>query len=274
MPPSQPTAATPSLSPDRLWAEQLAIGLALLVGLLIFMAIFHAPTLSTGAQIFGPNYVDAYGWASFLVIVLQVVLHEVGTLVAAWWMGVPLRFRFFFFGAHATAMLEEQPRRPWVDAFVGFAGPITGSFVSLLLAGIYLYTRYEDTSMDVGNPFFLGMACIGYFYNLFTLIPILDLEGGWIAPVIAPQAWLFGLVGVGLELTHGFNLVLLGVFAFGLPRLILLIGARAPRLDLACTHRQRIVVNLSYFALVIMLAWLGTTTFEELGRLIPEAMGD
>ena len=47
------------------------------------------------------------------------------------------------------------------------------------------------------HPLFLGMACVGYFYNLFTLIPILDLEGGWIAPAIAPQAWLFGLVAIG-----------------------------------------------------------------------------
>ena len=31
------------------------------------------------------------------------------------------------------------------------------------------------------------LPAVGYFYNLFTLIPILDLEGGWIAPAIAPQ---------------------------------------------------------------------------------------
>ena len=250
------------------------MGMALLVGLLIFMAIFHASMLSSGAQVLGPNYINAYGLASLIVIALQLILHEVGSLAVAWWLGVPLRFRLFIFGAHATAMLEEQPRRPWIDAVVGLAGPITGTFLSMLLAGIYLFTIYDDTTMHLGNPFFLGMACVGYFYNLFTLIPVLDLEGGWIAPVIAPQAWLFGLVGVGLELTHQFNLVLLCVFSFGLPRLIFLIGARAPRLDLVCTHRQRIIVNVSYFALVIMLAWMGSSAFDSLSRLIPEAMGD
>jgi hypothetical protein len=118
------------------------------------------------------------------------------------------------------------------------------------------------------------MACVGSFYNLFTLIPILDLEGGWIAPAIAPQAWFIGLVLAVLELTQGFNLVLLGVVAFGFPRLLLLIRAQAPREDLALTGRQRLTVNLIYFVLVLALAWFGTSTFESLGRLVPEAMGD
>ena len=76
-------------------------------------------------------------------------------------------------------------------------------------------------------PFFLGMACIGCFYSLFNLIPILDLEGGWIAPALAPQAWLLGLIASALELTSVFNLVLLGVVCFALPRFVLLLRARA-----------------------------------------------
>jgi Zn-dependent protease len=157
------------------------------------------------------------------------------------------------------------PRRVWIDAMVGLAGPLTGTALSLLSALIYFFTD---------NPFFLGMACVGSFYNLFTLIPILDLEGGWIAPAIAPQAWFAGLVLAVLELTQGFNLALLGVVAFGFPRLLLLIRTRAPREDLALTGRQRLMVNLIYFVLVLALAWFGTSTFESLARLVPEAMGD
>jgi len=54
----------------------------------------------------------------------------------------------------------------------------------------------------------------------------------------------------------------------------LLIRARAPQLDLACTLPQRMKIGVGYFVLVIVLAWLGSTTFVYLGRLIPEAMGD
>jgi len=75
---------TPAPSADRLWAEQLAMGMALLVGILIFLALFHARMLSTGVAILGPNDLDAYGWASVLGIFLQVVVHELGTIVVAW----------------------------------------------------------------------------------------------------------------------------------------------------------------------------------------------
>jgi Zn-dependent protease len=268
------SVSTSSPSPDRLWAEQLAAGMALLIGIMIFMALFHPKRLSAGAQVLGPNYIDAYGWMSALGIFLLVVLHEAGTLLVAWRLKLPLRFRFFGFGANATAILENLPRRVRTDAALGFAGPLTGTAVSLAFHGIYEITKYQDASMHVGNPLFLGMACVGYFYNLFTLIPILDLEGGWIAPAIAPQAWLFGLVATVLELTSAFNLVLLCVFSFAVPRFILLIRARAPRTDLGCTTAQRVLIGIGYFILVVGLARLASKTFDVLPTLVRAAMGD
>ena len=264
---SEPAKTPPTAfpSPDRLWAEQLAMGLALLVGILIFMAIFHASMLSAGAKVLGPDDLDAYGWVSVVGIVLQVVIHELGTIVIAWWMKLPVRFRFFGFGANATAILEDQPRRVGTDAMLGFAGPLTGTVVSVGLALTYNLTD---------NPLFLGMACVGYFYNLFTLIPILDLEGGWIAPAIAPQAWLLGLFASALTLAAAFNLVLLCVVSFALPRFVLLLRARAPRTDLGCTKLQRVMIGGGYFILVIGLAYFGSTTFDELPRLVRESMGD
>ncbi len=84
--PRESVKAAPSSfpSPSRLWAEQLAIGSALLIGILIFMAIFHAKTLSAGVEVLGPNELDAYGWASIIGIILQVIVHELGTILAAW----------------------------------------------------------------------------------------------------------------------------------------------------------------------------------------------
>lgn len=252
-------------SPDRVWAEQLAAGMALFIGLLIFMALFHPGSLSVGAEVLGPNDISAYGWMSVLGVFLQIVIHEAGTLVVAWRMGLPLRFRFFGLGANAAAILGDLPRRANVDAAVGMAGPLTGSAVSVALALVYHFTN---------NPLFLGMACVGYFYNLFTLIPILELEGGWIAGAIAPQWWLFGLVACSLELRNNFNLVLLGVVSFAVPRFILLLRARMPRTDLECSRKQWLLTNLGYFVLVVALAWLSSKTFEVLPGLVREAMGD
>jgi Zn-dependent protease len=252
-------------TPGRLWAEQLAAGTALLLGILIFLALFHTTVLSNGMKVLGPDDLDAYGWASVLGIFLQVFVHELGTLAIAWWMRLPLRFRFFGFGANATAILEPLPRVIWRDAVVGFAGPLTGTALSVAFALTYNLTD---------NPLFLGMACVGYFYNLFTLIPILDLEGGWIAPALAPQAWLLALITMVFELTSQFNLVLLCVFAFALPRFVLIIRARAPRTDLPLTNPQRVMVAIGYVVLLFGLAWFGSTTFEELPRLVRESMGD
>ena len=274
---STPTKPPVSLhpTPGRLWAEQLAAGMALLLGLLIFMAIFQRGMLSVGAEVLGPNYLGVYGWASLVGIVLQVVVHESGTLFVARYLGLPLHIRYFPFGANAAATLEKQPRHAWQDAVVGFAGPLTGTVASILLACVYfIYVTDAPDTPQIIAPFFLGMACVGYFYNLFTLIPILDLEGGWIAPAIAPQAWLLGLIGCGLTLTHGFNLVLLCVPCFVLPRLFQIITARAPRADLACSPRHRWFISIGYFTLVIMLAIFGTMTFQKLPEIVRTTMGD
>lgn len=261
----EPPESTSTPSPNRLWAEQLAMGMALLMGILIFMAIFHPKKLSVGVEVLGPNDISAYGWMSALGVFLQVFIHEAGSLVTAWRLGLPLRFRFFGFGSNAAAILDALPRSVWRDAVVGFAGPLTGSIVSIALALVYHFTD---------NPLFLGMACVGYFYNLVTLVPILDFEGGWIAPAIAPPAWLLGLVGCLIELANNFNLVLLCVVSFAVPRFVLILRARMPRTDTACTPKQRLLVSIGYFVFVIALAWLGSKTFEVLPGLVREAMGD
>ncbi len=241
------------------------MGMGIFLAILIFMAFKHPKTLAAGGQVLTTGDLMAYGWASALGVILHFILHEAASLGAARFYGLPLRFRFFPFGVNAAATLSPLPRRTWIDAIVGLAGPLTGAVASLILVGVY---RLTD------NPYFLGIACVGYFYNLFTLIPVLDLEGGWIAPAIAPQAWLLGLFAVALELVHDFNLVLLGVLSFGVPRLILLVRARAPREDLACTGRQRLALALAYFVLVLALARFGTEMFDSLSHLVPEAMGD
>ena len=138
------------------------MGMALFLGILIFMAVVHPEMLSVGAQVLGPNYLGVYGWASIVGIILQVVVHEVGTLVTARRMGLPLHYRFFGFGANATAILEYLPRRPLVDAKLGFAGPLTGTAVTLLLTGIFALTNNPDKP-QIMAPFFLGMACVGFF---------------------------------------------------------------------------------------------------------------
>jgi hypothetical protein len=263
---SPPAAQAAPVSADRLWAEQLAIGMGLMLALLTFLAFAHPSLLTAGAGVLAPDDLPAYGWAAAIGIVVQLIVHEGGTLLAAWWLGLPLRLRFFPFGAHASAILHDKPRRVGIDAVVGFAGPVAGALVSAACALVYYFSD---------NPFFLGMSCVGCFYNLVTLTPLLALEGGWIAPAITPAAWFFGLLATIYELVSGgFNLVLFFVFCFAVPRFILLLRARAPRTDNQLGVKGRWLASLLYFALILGLAWAATAMFDELPRLVRENMGD
>ena len=104
-------------TPNRLWAEQLAAGLALFIGILIFMALFHPTMLSSGAKVLGPNDLDAYGWVSIVGIFLQVLIHELGTILVAWRMKLVLRFRIFGFGPMPPRSLKTnravRGQMPW-----------------------------------------------------------------------------------------------------------------------------------------------------------------
>ena len=193
--------------------------MALFLAVLIFMAIAHPARLREGTEVITGGDMVAYGWLAAVGIVGQMILHEIFSLLAAKVRGVPLRIRWFPFGVNAAASLTAAPRNIWTDAVVGMAGPLGGAVVCAILALVYKFTE---------DPYFLGMACVGCFYNLFTLIPILELEGGWIAPAVAPQAWLIGLALSLCVLAKCFNLVLLGVVAFGFPASCCC-SARAPR---------------------------------------------
>src|SRR5262249_8306387 len=73
------------------------------------------------------------------------------------------------------------------EAGVGLAGPILGSIATLVPLGIWLAT---------GSHFWQALAFIGFFINLFNLIPVLPLDGGRAMAALSPWVWLAGFVGL------------------------------------------------------------------------------
>ena len=55
------------------------------------------------------------------------------------------------------------------EARVGLAGPVLGSLGVLVPLGIWLAT---------GGEFWRALAYVGFFINLFNLLPVLPLDGG------------------------------------------------------------------------------------------------
>ena len=63
------------------------------------------------------------------------------------------------------------------EARVGLAGPILGSIATLVPLGIWLAT---------GDDFWRALAYIGFFLNLFNLLPVLPLDGGRAMAALSP----------------------------------------------------------------------------------------
>jgi len=70
---------------------------------------------------------------------------------------------------------------------------------------------------------FLLAAWIGFYINLFNLIPIWQLDGAWILGPVSPwfQVGALAVIGVGALLLHFFVSPLLIIFALlGIPGLL------------------------------------------------------
>jgi Zn-dependent protease len=73
------------------------------------------------------------------------------------------------------------------EARVGLAGPILGSIATLVPLGIWLVT---------GAEFWRALAYLGFFLNLFNLIPVVPLDGGRAMAALSPAVWIAGLAGL------------------------------------------------------------------------------
>ena len=86
-----------------------------------------------------------------------------------------------FMGAVITA--KSLGENALAEARVGLAGPILGTVGS----GVCLVIG-ERTNSD----FFRALAYIGFFLNLFNLLPVVPLDGGRAMAAMAPWMWFLG----------------------------------------------------------------------------------
>jgi Zn-dependent protease len=193
-----------------------------------------------------------FGWLFSVGFVLLLLLHELGHVFQLRREGVKASAPMFipFLGAVISAKSLGDDAA--AEARVGLAGPILGSIATLVPLGIWLAT---------GSDFWQALAFIGFFLNLFNLLPILPLDGGRAMAALSPWVWLVGLVGLVAM-----------VFFFPSPvlLLILLLGGweswrrwktrNTP--DSRAYHRiparTRALVAATYLALIVALA-IGTS---------------
>jgi Zn-dependent protease len=128
-----------------------------------------------------------FGWLFSIGFVLLLLLHELGHVFQLRREGIRASAPMFipFLGAVISA--KSMGDDAAAEARVGLAGPILGSIATLVPLGVWLAT---------GSHFWQALAFIGFFLNLFNLVPVLPLDGGRAMAALSPWVWLVGFAGL------------------------------------------------------------------------------
>jgi len=203
--------------------------------------------------------VAAYAWIWGLPFaigfVLLIFVHELGHVIELRRQGVPASAPLFIPFLGAVIGMKELPDDAWKEARVALAGPILGS-----VGAAACWVAAEVT----GSELLMGLAFVGFFLNLFNLIPIVPLDGGRAAGALHPVLWFVGLLMmVGLVVLNPNPLLLIIVLLGGLDlwRRWRERGAAGDYYRL--TVAQRATVGVVYLGLVVVLALAMSATYVE-----------
>ena len=242
--PIQPEPTWKSLA-RKLWAPIVAIG--------AFLAKFGAVLLKFkflfSMFVSAAVYIWIGGWAFGVGLVVLLFIHEMGHVIEARRQGLPVSAPMFvpFLGALIT--MKQMPHDAWREARIGIAGPLLGSLgaAAIYAAGV----AYDSRALK-------AIAFLGFFLNLFNLLPASPLDGGRIAAALHPAMWFLGVLGLLALVIYRPNPILI---------LILLLSAseiwrrwqlrRLPEAQAyyrVAPHR-RLAMGLLYFALAAALVF-------------------
>src|SRR3954452_5773106 len=148
-------------------------------------------------------YSFLWGWKFAIGFVLLLFVHEMGHVIQLRREGVEASAPVFIPFLGAVVWAKQLGGNALAEGRVGLAGPVLGNVGAADCVPLYYAT---------GNNLFRALAFTGFFLNLFTLAPVLPLDGGRAMAAMAPWMWIVG-----------FGVMLGAAFAFPNP-IVLLIG--------------------------------------------------
>ena len=197
--------------------------------LLLFKGAKLGPLLLTCGTMFLSVWVYAqkYGWPYAAGIVGLIFVHEMGHFVAARQRGLNVGAPTFIPFVGAWIAMKDKPHNVETEAYVGLAGPFTGTLGAL---ACYYYARVYDDHL------FMALAYVGFLINLFNLIPLSPLDGGRVTAVLSPRIWLLGVP------------MLVALFLWKQSPLLIFIGFLAyPNIRRALTYDPKDPANAAYY---------------------------
>jgi Zn-dependent protease len=195
-----------------------------------------------------------FGWTFAIGFVVLLFIHEMGHVIQLRREGVQASAPMFVPFLGAVVMAKSLGENALAEARVGLAGPILGT----IGAGVCLVIG-ETTNSDL----FRALAYIGFFLNLFNLLPVVPLDGGRAMAAMAPWMWFVGLGAVAALLLIAPNFILVIILLLGGMEVWRRWKARNTRsLEQAAyyrvSRRNRLLVGAVYVGLIVVLA-LGMT---------------
>jgi Zn-dependent protease len=219
-------------------------------GLLVLVKLKFLATAGT-ALVSVAAYSLWFGWTFAVGFVVLIFVHEMGHVIQLRREGIKASAPMFipFLGAFISA--KSLGDNALAEARVGLAGPVLGS------AGAAVCLVIGEAA---NSDLLRALAYVGFFLNLFNLLPVVPLDGGRAMAAMAPWAWFVGL-GVLVALFFVVpNLILLIILLFALMETWRRWQARRTHsLEQAAYYRvsprNRLLVGFVYVGLIVALVF-------------------
>lgn len=219
--------------PDYRTDALISAGVAIVTGI-VSLATFAIP----------------FGWIIAPLLVVALLIHEFGHLLAYRLIGQPWGRLVFlpFLGAIAVPRLGFTTQGQIV--FAAMMGPAFSVLVPLLSAA---YVWAEGPRPDIA----VMMGIVGCALNLFNLLPVEPLDGGIVLRSVLAKimgSWArFGLIAMG-ALIIGAGIALEQVLLIIFGGLALLMNYKPRTIDLGLEPMSRLHVSMSAFSFMATLA--------------------
>ena len=155
--------------------------------LLLVLPKLKLLTTSGSALVSIAAYAFIWGLPFAAGFVALLFLHELGHVIQLRREGIKASAPMFIPFLGAVIAAKSMGRDAAAEARVGLAGPVLGSLASLAPLVVWLAT---------GDDFWRALAYIGFFLNLFNLVPVLPLDGGRAMAALTPWMWFAGFAAL------------------------------------------------------------------------------